>query len=120
MHAFLSPYDSNLFGAAKRAWRQMDLDWEDNVRSSLALLALIDRGSGRADVLFTRNLQVGMHRPSMVGVCGVIAEGASDQSRFHKRSLRKYHIFMGQDARGHRPSTPKGLDDGLDGEAWLR
>ena len=36
VHAYLSPKDSNHSGAAKRAWREMDLGWSDGVASSLA------------------------------------------------------------------------------------
>ena len=106
VHAFLSPNDNSLHGAAKRAWREMDLDWHDDVASSLELLALIDRHTSKVRDYFTRNLQLGARMPSMVGIQAIINIAAGSRSAFHQDCFRTYNIHMAQDARGGVPSAP--------------
>jgi len=65
VHHFLSPNDNRLHGAAKKKWREMKLDYTDDVWSSIALLRCLDESYDSVEADFERNLQLKTMKPKL-------------------------------------------------------
>jgi len=64
VHQYLSPNDNKLHGAAKQKWRQLGIDFTDDVKASIAFLRCLDDCSDSAVIWFDRNFQFGSQTPS--------------------------------------------------------
>jgi len=57
VHQYLSPNDNRLHGTAKKVWRESDIDYKDDVRSSIFLLHCLDNDiQAQSKMWFDRNM----------------------------------------------------------------
>ena len=58
VHQYLSPNDNKFHGAAKRKWKNLGLDFTDDVKSSIALLHCLDECCIDVQAWFHNNLRL--------------------------------------------------------------
>ena len=95
MHQDLSPNDNRLHGTAKRNWRTSQLDFKDDVESSLRLLTQLDSDiESHSEFWFSQNIMGLMEKSAREIISGRGGKGGHvDAER-----RRAYRIFAGQDA----------------------
>jgi hypothetical protein len=126
IHHVMSPNDNMYHGAAKRIWRTQDLDWKNDMETSLSLLSILTRqNEDEIKGYFDKNffLEEGM-------VCGkdvcrsILSNGSTgvirDNETF-KRHLELYRTW--NKGRGKRRLSdpidePLTLPTELDGTFW--
>lgn len=118
-HHILSTNDNHLHGDAKTSWRSIGLDYKDDVRSCIALLAELDRASAQAKLYFERNLQIGRIRPNRDLVKTLFENGKEAMAASLRECLYLYRLAAGKDGRGGQGLTPPQLRDHLDGIYWM-
>jgi len=118
VHQFLSPNDNKFHGVAKQKWRNLGLDYSDDVTSSVALLHCLDESHVSVVSWFERNLQLGNRQPSAEAVATLIGDGPIHDHEYYKDCLERFRVYIGIDARGSLPDAPPGLDSSLDGKFW--
>lgn len=92
VHQYLSPNDNRLHGTAKKVWRESDIDYKDDVRSSIFLLHCLDNDiQAQSKMWFDRN----MIRLKESEVEKLIGSVGGKFSKIHKSWLRKYYVWMG-------------------------
>jgi len=117
VHHLLSPNDNRLHGTAKMAWRAKCVDFRDDVDSCCMLLNYLEhdaRVHGRAWFCANMlNLTLASAKTMMRGRAR--KSGDADAER-----RLAYRVFMGVDARGPQKKRPREVQDGLDGQGWLK
>ena len=91
VHHFLSPNDNRLHGAAKKKWREMKLDYTDDVMTSIALLRCLDDSNGNVGSYFERNMQLGSKKPRLDQVHDLIEGQDILDSQYFQRCLELFH-----------------------------
>lgn len=93
VHQYGSPNDNCLHGTSKQSWRNCDVDYIDDVASSLALLSFLDRDIvNHSEHWWDRNLI----SITEEGVRDMIGEGKLKLSHQHKTWKRSYQEFMNE------------------------
>lgn len=93
VHHDPSPGHTTPNRTAKRAPREIDLGWTDDVAASLALARPLHGHQGGAGECSTRTLQLHLRGPSMARVHERVLPGETDPSAFHAHCHRAYHIW---------------------------
>lgn len=115
VHQYLSPNDNRLHGAAKQQWRNMEIDFKDDVSASLELLRLLDEDTvSNSKLYFINNITSLTLDSALAMLRGRWGKMASVDT---ERRVA-YRVFAGLDARGDRRDVPDELRDTLDGRAW--
>ena len=97
----------------------MDLDYRDDVNSSLTLMMHIDNvESQKIKKWFTRNLCLDEENICLDRANDIMGKHEIANNEFYKECLEQYRIFKHEDARGGVPDAPKGLESRLDGKSW--
>ena len=117
VHMFLSPNDNGLHGPARKAWRHLSIDHKDDVESSIALLAQLDRFIGDSKRYFYRNLIL-RKIPVTLGLARDLVFPANFESNGMVACLREYRLWAGLPLREVEEGVPVGLDSSLDGPRW--
>ena len=97
VHHFLSPNDNRLHGAAKKKWREMMLDYSDDVMSSLALLRCLDDCYDSVGSYFERNLQHSSPKPKLELVQELIGNPDFSEIQYFQRCLDLYREKINPD-----------------------
>ena len=121
LHHFTSTNDNGLHAPAKQIWANSNIDAEDDVLRSLYLLKQLDTYAYTGKKAFDNNLQLWRKEgtePDLEKIEKIIPTKGSENSPFYDECRREFRIFMGRDARGRVPKSPKRLDSSLDGKAW--
>ena len=91
VHQYLSPNDNRLHGTAKKVWRESNIDYKDDVRSSIFLLHCLDNDIQTHSMMwFDRNM-IQLKEPEVEELIG---SAGSRFSKMHKSCLRKYCSWM--------------------------
>jgi len=91
VHQYLSPNDNRLHGTAKKTWRELGLDYKDDVKSSISLLRCLDIDiQAQSKMWFDRN----MIRLNELDVENLVGMVGGRFSRTHKSWLSKYYTWM--------------------------
>ncbi|MEI7893160.1 MAG: hypothetical protein WCI05_08715 [Myxococcales bacterium] len=106
MHQYLSPNDNRLHGAAKKVWREAQLDFSDEVLSCCYLLNLLDSCNKDVPNWFDKNLQLGCEEPTLDRVEALIKGEAVSESEYYKACMHEYRVFADQNV----PDASKGLN----------
>lgn len=94
VHQYLSPNDNNLHGSAKQLWRQSEVDFRDDVSSSLLLLQHLDeQTTAHSRSWFDRNM-LKLTENSAARLISGASERVSDLST---ERLLAYSVFVGKD-----------------------
>ena len=95
VHQYLSPNDNRLHGTAKRNWRTSQLDFKDDVESSLRPLRQLDSDiESHSEFWFNQNIMGLMEKSARAIISGRGGKGGHvDAER-----RRAYRIFAGEDA----------------------
>ena len=97
VHQYLSPNDNRLHGTAKKIWRESNLDYKDDVRSSIFLLNFLDNDiQNQSKMWFDRNM-IQLKESEVEELIG--SEGKKF-SKLHKSWLRKYCVWIGLEDQG--------------------
>ena len=118
VHQYISPNDNRLHGAAKIKWRNVRIDYSDDVTACCSLLHFLNESISEVPTWFDSNMQLGTKTTDLGAVERMIKGPSSKESKFHRKCLREFRTFQYGDARGSIPDAPKGLDSGLDGLYW--
>ena len=86
------------FMAAKQKWRNMCLDFNDDVDASIALLHCLDECSGGIVSWFDGNLQLETRKPILELVQRTIGTNKILEDRFRQCCLETYRLAV--DGRG--------------------
>ncbi len=104
VHQYLSPNDNRLHGTAKKAWRESNIDYKDDVKSSVFLLHCLDNDiQNHSKMWFDRN----MIQLKKSKVEELIGSTGSKFSKVHKLWLHKYCVWMNLESQ----STADNIDD---------
>lgn len=96
VHQYLSPNDNRLHGTAKKAWRESDIDYKDDVKSCIFLLHRLDNDiHTQSKMWFDRNM-ISLKESDVEGLIG---SEAGKFSKLHKSWLRLYRVWMGLGSR---------------------
>jgi transposase len=91
VHQYLSPNDNRLHGTAKKVWRESNINYKDDVRSSIFLLHCLDNDIQiQSKMWFDRN----MIQLKESEVEQLIGSAGRKFSKIHKSWLRKYCAWM--------------------------
>ncbi len=97
VHQYLSPNDNRLHGTAKKIWRESNLDYKDDVKSSVFLLNCLDNDiQNQSKMWFDRNM-IQLKESEVEELIG--SEGKKF-SKLHKSWLRKYCVWIGLEDQG--------------------
>jgi len=113
VHQYLSPNDNKLHGAAKQKWRQLGIDFSDDVIASISLLKCLDDCSDKSYEWFDRNLQIRAPTPKVLEVEKLIGEIPIGKAKFSRHCLQKYTSFQ------RKSSSPKKIEQPLEDEKKL-
>jgi transposase len=92
VHQYLSPNDNRLHGTAKKAWRESNINYKDDVKSCIFLLHRLDKDiQTQSKMWFDRN----MIELKESDVEGLIGSAGRKFSKLHKSWLRVYLAWMG-------------------------
>lgn len=104
VHQYLSPNDNRLHGTAKKVWRESNLDYKDDVRSSIFLLHCLDNDiQTQSKMWFDRN----MIQLKKSEVEELIGSAGRKFSKIHKSWLRKYCAWVSLECQ----NTVDNIDD---------
>jgi len=92
-HQYLYSNDNKLHGAAKQKWRQMRLEFTDDVTSSIALLRCMDDCSESVLTWFDRNLQICAPTPKLNEFRNIIQGVPIGKNQFARQCLQLYKDF---------------------------
>jgi hypothetical protein len=115
VHQYLSPNDNKLHGTAKQAWRKAGLHFEDDVRSSIMLLSLLDKHTiAHSKTWFDAN----MRHLKENEVCQLISN--CNAKKIQRKEKLKWLYLNGQGVFKPIDQTgiPKKLQTTLDGEYY--
>jgi hypothetical protein len=84
------------------------MDFSDDLWACCCLLNLLDGCSKDVRKWFDTNLQLKEAEPTLEKIEALIKGERVSESGYFKECLREYRSFMGQDAQGEVPATPKG------------
>jgi len=118
IHQYLSPNDNHLHGVAKQKWRQLAVDFSDDVSASCSLLNLLSESISAVPAWFDANMQLGSKITDHGAIEKLITGSTAEDLKFHRQCIREYRTFRYGDARGGIPEAPPGLESSLDGEYW--
>ena len=118
VHQFLSPNDNKLHGAAKQKWRNMGLDFSDDVASSIALLSCLDASSKDVSMWFDANLQLSSRVPKMEKVQKTIGNQKIEECEYCQTCLLRNRTAEGIEINNDVGDTSAGLNCCLDGVFW--
>lgn len=100
VHQFLSTCDNGWFGPAKKMWRKKFRDFDDDIVTSIWLLAFLRKTYPGVQARFEKNLLLGVKRLKEEEVERLIVE-QSEARRNEDIALKSvYRIFMRLDGRG--------------------
>ena len=77
-----------------------EIDYKDEVKSCIVLLAELDRASTQAKSYFERNLQIGRVRPNRNLVKTLFENGKEDMAASFRECLCLYRFAAGKDGTG--------------------
>jgi hypothetical protein len=125
VHQFLSPNDNRLHGAAKQRWRAAEIDFSDDVVSSLQLLYELDNiKPALVKKWFNTNFQLEEDEVTADATEACIfgfRRNENDSADWFKQCKHDYEEFVaGAPARGsgHVAVKPSALDSTFDGSYW--
>jgi len=91
VHRYLSPNDNNLHGSSKSSWRQSDIDFQDDVSSSLMLLNHIDVDTiAYSKHWFNRNI-IRLEEDDVMGLIGNLT---MEKSKYKEECMNLYQNFI--------------------------
>lgn len=97
VHQYLSPNDNRLHGTAKKSWRASQVDFKDDVESSLLLLNHLDSDiEAQSEHWFNQNIMELTEKSAREIISGRGGKGG----KIDAERRRAYRIFAGQDAGG--------------------
>jgi len=113
VHHYLSPNDNRLHGTAKKSWHASQVDFKDDVESSLLLLNHLDSDiKAYSEHWFRQNIMELTEESAREIISGRRGKGGKvDAERRHA-----YRIFAGLDARGGQLEGAEELPDNWDGK----
>ena len=95
VHQYISPNDNRLHGTAKRSWRASQVDFKDDVESSLLLLNHLDSDiAAHSEYWFDQNVVELTEESAREIISGRGGKGG----KVDAERRRAYRIFAGQDA----------------------
>jgi hypothetical protein len=115
VHQYLSPNDNNHHSSGKAKWRNMRINWDDDIRAGVALLKCFDDDQDNLQGYFEKNLQCGRNIPDIEHVRDLIGGKDLISNSYHKRCMYEYCIAFKKDGRGGEAGD---YNDGLDGWKW--
>lgn len=127
VHQYLSPNDNRYHGVAKQRWRASDVDFSNDVESSLRLLHELDSVEQKhIKKWFTKNLQLGQNEATVEAAEKVIfgfARNENDRMDFYKQCRQEYEEEIVQKPKrrhDHIVLKPSALDSAFDGDYWTK
>ena len=127
VHQYLSPNDNRYHGVAKQRWRASDVDFSNDVESSLRLLYELDNIKPKhVQKWFTKNLQLYRDEASIEAAEKVIfgfERNENDRMDFFKQCRQEYEEEIVQKQKrghGHIVHKPSSLDSAFDGDYWTK
>ena len=125
VHQFLSPNDNRLHGVAKQRWRAADINFSNDVESSLQLLWELDQVKpALIRKWFNTNLQLDKDEATSNATEACIfgfLRNDNDRADWYKQCREDYReMEVGRPARGsgHAVAKPSALDSTFDGSYW--
>jgi hypothetical protein len=113
VHQYMSPNDNKLHGAAKGQWRNMGLDFKDDVKSSIMLLNCIDqvasKNTGNVVKWFKDNLFLKSDNFNLSSVQELISGRTGEQQSWYRHCIRKYEVYMETKRTGKDASALGGI-----------
>jgi hypothetical protein len=98
VHQFMSPNDNMLHGAAKGMWRNMGLDFKDDLESSTMLLHCIDYQSelsrGHVARWFKRNLCLETGKVDNKKALDLISRRTGEKEQWYRNCAHEYKVFI--------------------------
>jgi transposase len=85
VHQYLSPNDNSLHGVAKAKWRAINLDFTDDVKSSLELLRLLDDVPSEVRKSWWQRNFLMVPRPSLKMATDLVTKNQPKYHEFHKK-----------------------------------
>jgi hypothetical protein len=114
VHQYLSPNDNRLHGTAKKSWRASQVDFKDDVESSLLLLNHLDSDiEAHSEHWFRQNIMELTEESAREIISG---RGGKGGGKVDAERRRAYRLFAGLDARGGQQEGSEELRDSLDGK----
>lgn len=96
VHQYLSPNDNRLHGTAKKVWRELNLDYKDDVKSCIFLLHRLDNDiQAQSRMWFDRNM-IQLKESEVEELIGATGRKFS---KLHKSWLGVYQLWMGLEAQ---------------------
>lgn len=97
VHAYLSPNDNRVHGEAKLPWRYRELDYTDDVKTTVALLFHLDQcSSDHTRKYFERNFLLRVVKPTLLDSLRVIQKRGLKHNKFHMLCFRAYRRSLTQ------------------------
>lgn len=100
VHQFLSTCDNGWFGPAKKKWQKKFRDFDDDITTSIWLLAFLRATYRGVEAHFKKNLLLGITRLKEESVQRLIDDRSEDRRDEDEELKTIYRIFMGMDGRG--------------------
>ena len=114
VHQYLSPNDNRLHGTAKKIWRTKQVNFKDDIESSLLLLSCLDSDiEAHSAHWFNQNMMNLTEESAQEIVSGRGGIGG----RVDTERRRAYRIFADQDVGEDPYEEPENLRDDLNGKA---
>lgn len=97
VHQFLSPNDNRFHGSAKQIWRSMQVDYKDDVESSIALLHCLDQCNHNSHSWFDKNLQINELDPTQENMKLLINGQDEKNNDFYEDCIDEFRLFQQND-----------------------
>ena len=112
---YLSPNDNRLHGAAKRKWRAMTTDYQDDEKSSLFLLHCIDLETTKNSRHY---FNTNMLELSPAGATALVSGRKVGLTRYFKECEWEYKFMLRLPLLPDHSSLPEALQSTLDGREY--
>ena len=110
VHQYLSPNDNRLHGTAKKSWRATQVDFKDDIESSLLLLSLLDSDiKAHSEQWFENNIM----KLTQESAREIISGRGGKGGKVDAERRRTYRIFSDQNIRAVQQEIPGHLRDSL-------
>lgn len=110
VHQYLSPNDNRLHGTAKKSWRATQVDFKDDIESSLLLLSLLDSDiKAHSEQWFENNIM----KLTQESAREIISGRGGKGGKVDAERRRTYRIFSDQNIRAVQQEIPGDLRDSL-------
>ena len=107
VHEYLSPNDNKLHGQAKVSWRHLNLDYKDDVKSTISLLNELDKCiPDTIRKYFNNNFFLRVENPTLEDSLQVIQRKPLLSNSFYVACLRDYKQFKKEKKISQESSGP--------------